>query len=126
MKIIPKKSGSSWLYYRNQKDLDHNDNTIDFPVNNDTILSFKYKQKLLAGQEMMAKNTEIWAPLKYWSIFWKSLEMQLINCEINLMLTWSEDCIIIPGGINDQVTTFPIIDAKLYVSVVTLSTQKNV
>ena len=126
MKIIPKKSGSSWLYYRNQKDLDHNGNTIDFPVNNDTILSFKYKQKLLAGQEMMAKNTEIWAPLKHWSIFWKSLEMQLINCEINLMLTWSEDCIIIPGGINDQVTTFPIIDAKLYVSVVTLSTQKNV
>ena len=126
MKIIPKKSGSSWLYYRNQKDLDHNGNTIDFPVNNDTILSFKYKQKLLAGQEMMAKNTEIWAALKYWSIFWKSLEMQLINCEINLMLTWSEDCIIIPGGINDQVTTFPIIDAKLYVSVVTLSTQKNV
>ena len=42
------------------------------------------------------------------------------------MLTWSEDCIIIPGGINDQVTTFAIIDAKLYVSVVTLSTQKNV
>ena len=65
MKIIPKKSGSSWLYYRNQKDLDHNRNTIDFPVNNDTILSFKYKQKLLAGQEMIEKNTEIWAPLKY-------------------------------------------------------------
>ena len=33
-------------------------------------------------------------PLKYLSNFWRALEMPLINCEINLTLTWSEKCII--------------------------------
>ena len=33
------------------------------------------------------KNVEIIAPLKYLSNFWKSLEMPLVNCEINVILT---------------------------------------
>ena len=36
-----------------------------------------------------AKNVEIAVPLKYLSKFWRTLEMQLVNCEINLALTWS-------------------------------------
>ena len=48
--------------------------------------------------------------------------MPLINFEINLILTWSEKCVIFEGN-ND--TTFKIKDIKLYVLVVTLSTQGN-
>ena len=33
-------------------------------------------------------------PLKYLSDFWRTLEMPLVNCEINLILTWSQDCLI--------------------------------
>ena len=33
-------------------------------------------------------------PLKYLGIFWRKIEMSLINCEINLILTWSENCVI--------------------------------
>ena len=33
-------------------------------------------------------------PLKYLSNFWRTVEMPLINCEINLELTWSRDCVI--------------------------------
>ena len=33
-------------------------------------------------------------PLKYLSIFWRILEMPLINCEVNLDLTWSKHCVI--------------------------------
>ena len=47
--------------------------------------------------------------------------MLLINCEINLILTWPEDCISSATG----ATKFKITDAKLYVPVVTLSTQDN-
>ena len=47
------------------------------------------------------KNTEIWAPLKYLINFLRTLEILLINCESNLILTWSEDYILIPGGIDD-------------------------
>ena len=48
------------------------------------------------------------------------------NCEINLILTWSEDCILISGSTDNQVPKFAITDTKLYVPVVTLSTQGNV
>ena len=64
-------------------------------------------------------------PLKYLSNFWRTLEMPLINCEINLILTWSSTCVIVSTNIANQVATFEITDTKLYVPVVTLSTQEN-
>ena len=51
--------------------------------------------------------------------------MPLIICEINLILTWSAPCFIIDTPIANQVPTFTITDTKLYVPVVTLSTQDN-
>ena len=51
--------------------------------------------------------------------------MPLINCEIELILTWSADCVIIYANVNQQVPTFTITEANLYVPVVTLSTQDN-
>ena len=40
------------------------------------------------------KDVEIVVPLKYLSNFWRTLEMLLINCEINLILTWSSKCML--------------------------------
>ena len=40
------------------------------------------------------KDFEIIVPFKYLSNFWRTLEMPLINCEVNLELTWSKDCVI--------------------------------
>ena len=51
--------------------------------------------------------------------------MSLINCEINLILTWSAICFIIVNPIVGQEPTFTITDTKSYVPVVTLSTQDN-
>ena len=56
----------------------------------------------------------------------KALEMPLTNCEINLILTRSENYVLTSGSIDGQVPTFAITDTKLYVSVVTLSTKDNV
>ena len=61
-------------------------------------------------------------PIKYLSNFWRTIEMSLINCGINLILTWSEKCVLSKDA---KTTTLAIIDTKLYVSVVTLSTQDN-
>ena len=61
-------------------------------------------------------------PLKYLSNFWRTLEMPLINCEINLILTWSKDNVITNSTGEEK---FKITDAKPYVPVVTLSTQDN-
>ena len=54
-------------------------------------------------------------PLKYLSSFWRTLEMSSIICQIKFDLNWSKN----------QATTFSITDTKLYVPVVTLSTQDN-
>ena len=61
-------------------------------------------------------------PLKYLSNFWKTLEMPLISCKINLILTWSKVCIIssVAGAAK-----FKITDTSFYVPMVTLSTQDS-
>ena len=51
--------------------------------------------------------------------------MPLINCEVNLILTWLSNCVLIATNIQNQNATFTITDTKLYVPAVTLSTQKN-
>ena len=72
------------------------------------------------------KDFEIVVPLKYLNNFWKTLEMSLINCEINLILTWSENCVIVSLAVRNQGATFAITDTKLYVPALTFSTQDNV
>ena len=51
--------------------------------------------------------------------------MSLINCEVELILTWSADCVIISTNVANQNPTFTITETNLYVPVVTLSTQDN-
>ena len=63
-------------------------------------------------------------PLKYLSSFRKTLELPLINCEINLDLKWSKSCVIVANN-DDQTATFSITNTRFYVLVVTLSTQDN-
>ena len=108
-----KTSGSLWQYDRD----DSNDNMKQ-------LQSFKYKIKITgktpAGSNK--KNVKIAVPLKYLSNFWTTLEMPLINCEINLILTWPEDCVISSAT---GATKFKITDTKLYVPVVSVSTQDN-
>ena len=69
-----------------------------------------------------AKDIKIAVPLKYLSNFQRTLEMPLINCEINLILTWSTDFVISSAAGK---TKFAITDTNHYVPVVTLSTQDN-
>ena len=61
-------------------------------------------------------------PFKYLSNVWRTLEMPLVNSDINLILTWSSTCVITN---STGVGRFTITDTKLYVPVVTLSTQEN-
>ena len=86
---------------------------------------FKFKQKItgLKGFDG-TKMSKLWFHLKYLSNFWSTLEMPLINCEINSILTWSTNCVISNAAAN-QDTTFAITDTKLYVQVLTLSTEDN-
>ena len=114
-----------WHYYRDESFL-NNGAIGNCPANNNNSASFKFKTKIVdrTGNDG-TKNVKIWLPLKYLSNLWRTLEIPLINREINLTLTWYNRCFMIDNPINDQVPTFVITDTKLYGPVVTLSTQDN-
>ena len=72
------------------------------------------------------KDMEVIAPLKRVSNFWRTREVLLINCEIDLILTWSANYVTVSNAVANRSATFAISDTKLYIPVVTLSTQDNV
>ena len=121
-----KTSGILFQYCRDVPVVDANGAIIDFTEANATTDSFSLKVKLTGQTDKNGtKNVEIMVLLKCPSNFWRTLEMPLINCEITLDLNWSENCVIVATNIANQDTTFSITDTKLYVPVVTLSTQDN-
>ena len=120
-----KTTGSLWQYCKDIPARDNNNEITEFTAGNTTD-SFKFKAKI-TGQtgDDGTKDVEIIVPLIYLSNFWRTLEMPLINCEVNLILTWSSTCVLISTNIPNQNATFPITDTKLYIPVVTLSTREN-
>ena len=120
-----KTTGSLWQYCKDIPARNNNNEIVVFTGNNLTD-SFNFKAKI-TGQtgDDGTKDVEIKVPLKYLSNFWRTLEMPLINCEVDLILTWSSTCVIVSTGNANQAATFAITDTKLYVPVVTLSTQEN-
>ena len=81
--------------------------------------SKNYRKKHAGGN---TKDVKIAVLLKYLTNFWRTLEMPLINWDINLILTWLSICIITN---STDAGIFVITDTKLYVPVVTLSAQYN-
>ena len=94
-------------------------------VANDTT-SLMYKSKLISRTDDNVNNVKLVVPLKYVSSFFRSLEMPLVNCKIDLELTWHKDCMISStNAAAGQVVSFIITNTKLYIPVVTLSTKDN-
>ena len=118
-------SGSLWQYSLDIPALDNNNAIANFAENNLTG-SFNFKTKI-TGQtgDNGTTTVQIMVPLKYLSNFWRTLEMLLINCDINLILTWSSNWVIVSTNNANQNATFAITNTRLYVPVVTLSTQEN-
>ena len=121
-----KISGSLWKYCKDIPAVNNDDNFVNFNAANATD-SFNFKTKVTGqtGKNGRIDNVEIMVPLKYLRHFWRTLEMPLINCEVNLILTWSADCVIIYTGVANKIPTFAITETNLYVPVVTLSIQDN-
>ena len=97
-----KTSESLWQYCEDITAINNNNATVDFAENNLTDpFNFKVK-KADQSRDNGTKSVEIMVPLKYLSNFWKTLEMPLINCEINLILIWSSTCVIVSTNVANQ------------------------
>ena len=121
-----KTCGSLWQYCEDIPVVNNSGNIVEFNGANATD-SFNVKAKITGQIDNSGRidNFEIMFQSKYLSNFWRPLVMPLINCEINIFLTWSANCVIIYTDVANQNTTFAIIETKLYVPVAILSTQDN-
>ena len=127
-----KTTGSVWNYYRDEP---------SNPLSSNSE-SFKYKTSITGKTPRnndSLTNVKVVIPLKYLSNFWKSLDISLINCETELILTWTKNCVLADmtvrdaGNNNDPPAIvaptgleFQITDTKLYVPVVTLSKENDI
>ena len=113
-------------YSKNPEVYGNTTTTISDDPNDNITQSESFKSKIkITGKtpaEGNKKDVEIIVPLKFLSNFWRTLEMRLINCEVNLIFTWLPTCVISSAT---EETKFKITETKLYVPVVTLSTQDN-
>ena len=136
-----KTTGSLWNYYRDEP---------SNPLSSNSE-SFKYKTSITGNtynvgdgeagydaDKVGKYGTEIVVPLKHLSNFWRTLNIPLINCETELILTWSKNCaladmtvraagnnndppiIVAPAGLEFQIT-----GTTLYVPVITLSKEND-
>ena len=111
-------SASLWQFKRDEIEGDV-DLTVDAQHIPNNSSSFKYKSSFITNRN----GVKIAVPLKYLSNFWRSLEISLINCKVELSLTWNENCIL---SSKDDNSVFAVTDTKLYVPIVTLSAEDNV
>ena len=126
------KSWITWItwfsgeqFCRDIQAVDANDAITDFTeVNVTSLFNLKVKLTVQTGNNV-TKNVEIMVPLIYLSNLLRTLEIPFIKCEFTLDLNWSGNCVT--GATNEaaQATTLSIFDIKVYVPVVTLSTQDN-
>ena len=139
-KYYKKTTGSLWNYYRDEP-------SNPLTTNSE---SFKYKTGITGNiynvgddddnydANKVGKNeTEVVIPSKHLVNFWRSLNIPLVNCEVELILTWSKNFVLADmtrrnvQGDNPEIVPprgleFQIKDTKLYVPVVTLSKKNDI
>ena len=131
VKIVTKATGSLWNYYRDEP---------SDPLSSNSE-SFKYKTSIIGNtydvgddeegynENKVGENeTGVVIPLKHLNNFWRSLNIPLINCKVELISTWSKNCVladIAPANLPTELN-FKITDTRLYVPVVTLSKENDI
>ena len=135
-------SGSVWNYRDEIGDGDVEDDASEGK-------SFKYKTKIMGKSELKSPqsaqplanldgsqplqspqvqvppfNTEIFVPLNYLSNIWRSVDLPLINCGIDLDLSCSKNCLLLEEDDNLINATFQINSIKLCGLVVSHFIQK--
>ena len=105
------------------------------------LIFFKDKAKLLGNPVVQPtlnqangslENATITVLVKYLTNFWRSLQLSVINCKVELKLRWVKNSVLsILGNENDNTNAdsnniiFTIKDTKLYVPLVTSLTEDN-
>ena len=142
-KNYTKTTGGLWNYYRDEPSSTIGANNITHSILNSE--SFDYKARFMENgvthKNLTKNDIKVVVPLKHLSNFWRHLDIPLINCEVELILTWFKNCVLIDKSTreanygayprvfeidNPENATFKITDVKLFVPVVTLSKEDDI
>ena len=95
----------------------------------------------MTNNNFTKNDVKVVVPLKHLSNFWRSLNIPLINCEVELILTWFKNCVLIDKSTreasdavdpnvyeidNPENAIFEITDTKCYVPTATLSKEDEI
>ena len=127
VKTTEKTTGSLWNYYKDEPSNPLSSYSESFKYNTSIVGKTPENNDLLT-------NAKVVIPLKHLSNFWSALNIPFINSEVELILTWSKNCVLADVTVNADAdpaivapsgATFKITDTKLYVPVVTLSKEND-
>ena len=142
-KNYKKTTGSLWNYYRDQPSSTIDDNNITHSVLNSESFDYQasFMENGLTHDNLTKNDVKVVVPLNNLSNFWRQLDIPLINCEVELILTRFKNCVLINKSTreanyganpvvcetdNPENGTFKIKDLTLYVPVVTLSKENDI
>ena len=142
-KNFRKTIGSLWNYYRDEPNSSTDNNNITHSILNSEPFDWKtnFMEIDVTHNNLTKHDVKVVVPLKHLNNFWRSLNILLFNCEVDLILTWFKNYVLIGKlarennyGANPNVyeidnlknAIFEITATKLYVPVVTLSKEDDI
>ena len=119
------------------------DDSITYSILNSKYFDCKanFMENGMTNNNLTKNDVKVVVPLKHLSNFWRSLNIPLINCEVELILTWCKNCVLIDKSTreanyavdpnvyeidNPENAIFEITDTKLYVPTVVLSKEDDI
>ena len=96
-KNYTKSTGSLWNYYRDEPSSTRGANNITHSILNSKSFDYKagFMENGVAHDNLRKNDVKVVVPLKHLSNFWRHLDIPLINCEVELILTWFKNCVLI-------------------------------
>ena len=102
-KNYKKTTGSLWNYYRDEPNGSVSANNINHSILNSEFFYYNanFMEKGVTQNNLTKNDVKVVVPLKHLSNFSKSLNIPLINYEVELILTWFKNCVLIDKLIRE-------------------------
>ena len=97
-----KTTGNFWNYYKDETNSGlGGDSNVNYLIKDSKYFDYKTSiTEILEGNNTEKKDVNV-VSLKYLSNFWRTLDKPFINCEINIILTWTENCVLTSKATRD-------------------------
>ena len=138
-----KTIGRLWNYYKDVPNSSTHDDNITHSILKSESFDYKanFMENGVTNNNLTKNDVKVVVPLKHLSNVGRSLNIPLINCEVELILTWFKNCVLIDKSTREAIillilvfmkynnpenAVLEITGTKLYVPAVTLSKEIDI